>query len=673
MGVAFERFTEALHAHGYKVQAHGRDHARSGCPGHGGQDLNLSIAVGDQGVLLKCHSYDCPAEDIAKGVGLTVEDLFDEDGKATYDYGGGHRVTRKRTRDGKQIYQQHKPKVTALYRHPMSAPIETSDVVVLVEGEKCVDAALRLGEPCVTTWSGGVAGVTHVDLSPLAGKQIRIIADNDEPGLQAGWRLVSRLEGLATVQGVWVAPGEKQGVDDLWLEGGSLAQLEVAPPPPAADIAAEVDERPRKLVLTRLSDVRSRAPRFLWEGVMPLGAVTLWGGRGGVSKSTFALHLAGQITTGTLAGSLFGSPSSVLYVSHEDSLEEVVTLRCAANGVDMDRFHHVAIQSKDMAGHSVPRLPEDMPLIREALEQSGAKVIIIDPVTSTIGGDNDKLLDVRAVMDPLNQLGIELGVSIIAIAHFRKGGGSQSDLISGSGAYRDACRCMMLFARDDEIEGKTVLTVDKSNYGRDGHSFQYVTEIVPIMTDDGAMATAPKINWHGASDKSVGDLINAEQKGSTARRTALRAVMEMADEVPPGVVLRTDEFVSELVPEFSTASIHKALSELKKAGKLLNVSQGLWRKPHEMDDQEPSRAHARVNSPELLHSSTEAGQIRTEPVDNSTDIRTSEGSFEHFDNNSNPFPRARPREDDGRCYICGFPLPDSVIADGGRAHPTCDN
>src|SRR5690606_2966885 len=131
MGKAYDLFLEKLQSSGYRVQHHGRDRARAQCPGHGGDDLNLSIAVGDQGILTKCHSYDCPAEDVAKANGLTLADLFDEGGKATYVYDGGHRVTRKRTRDGKQIIQQNKPPVTSLYRHPDSAPIEDSPVVVL--------------------------------------------------------------------------------------------------------------------------------------------------------------------------------------------------------------------------------------------------------------------------------------------------------------------------------------------------------------------------------------------------------------------------------------------------------------------------------------------------------------------------------------------------------------
>ncbi|MEY4081672.1 MAG: Microbacterium phage OneinaGillian, partial [Actinomycetota bacterium] len=198
MGVAYERFIEALGANGFRFQANGTYRGRAQCPAHNGSDMNLSVADGDQGVLVKCHSYDCPSEDIAKALGLTLEDLFDQDGRAVYDYGNGHRVTRRRTRDGKKIYQDQKPVVTTLYRHPRSAPIETSDVVVLVEGEKCVDAALHLGESCVTTWPGGAAGVAQVDITPLAGKTIRIIADNDEAGKRAAVRLSARLAGLAT-------------------------------------------------------------------------------------------------------------------------------------------------------------------------------------------------------------------------------------------------------------------------------------------------------------------------------------------------------------------------------------------------------------------------------------------------------------------------------------------
>src|SRR5678816_1740365 len=116
MPAAYARFLEALDSHGFKYKADGRGRARAQCPGHNGDDLNLAVAIGDQGVLLRCHSYDCPAEDIARALGLELTDLFDADGRAVYDYGNGHQVFRYRTREGKEIVQKNHPgKVTQLY------------------------------------------------------------------------------------------------------------------------------------------------------------------------------------------------------------------------------------------------------------------------------------------------------------------------------------------------------------------------------------------------------------------------------------------------------------------------------------------------------------------------------------------------------------------------------
>ncbi|AYB70182.1 DNA primase [Microbacterium phage OneinaGillian] len=575
MGKAYDLFLEKIQT-GYKVQMLGRDRARAQCPAHGGEDLNLSIANGDQGVLLKCHSYDCPSEDIARGVGLALTDLFDEGGKATYDYGNGHRVTRKRTRDGKQVFQQNKPAVTQLYRHPDSEPLESpSGHIVLVEGEKCVDAALRLGELCVTTWPGGASNVDQVDLSPLTGKHIVIIADNDEPGHRAASKLIRKLEDLATIDSVWHVPGEfgdKRSVDDLWVEGGALTDLV----PLTFDQLPEPEPEPepdRALALTKLSSVQTRMPRFLWDGMIPLGALTMLGGRGGTGKSSFMLWLAGLITRGLLRGELFGKPTPVLYVSHEDSLAEVVGPRCHANGVDTDLFYQLGVRSKEVEGMTVPRLPEDMPLIRRAIEQTGAKVIIIDPITSTMGGDNDKLRDVRMALDPLNQMGAELGVSVLAIAHFKKGGtGAAGDLISGSHAYRDASRCLLLFARDDESQ-TTVATIEKSNYGVSGQSFEFRLDIVDQMTDEGAYARVGKVVWEGQTQRDVSEVISRE--GIADRGPNLADEVLAYIESLGGGAIRTEQVIKEF-GDSKPAAVRAALSRLGKRSKITSPAYGVW-------------------------------------------------------------------------------------------------
>lgn len=574
MGKAYDLFTEKLRTT-HKVQHLGQDRLRAQCPAHGGEDLNLSVANGDQGVLLKCHSYDCPSEDIAKALGLRLVDLFDEGGRAVYDYGNGHRVTRTRTRDGKRVMQANKPPVTQLYRHPMSEPLETpSGHIVLVEGEKCVDAALRLGERCVTTWPGGASNVNQVDLTPLAGKRIVIIADNDAPGHKAAATLIRKLEDLATVESVWHVPGEfgdKRSVDDLWLEGGALTDLV----PLTFDQLPEAepeDEPDRMLSLTKLSTVQTRMPRFLWDGMIPLGALTMLGGRGGTGKSSFMLWLAGLITKGQLRGELHGTPTPVLYVSHEDSLAEVVGPRCDANGVDREMFYQLGVRTKEIDGVSVPRLPEDMPLIRRAIEQTGAKVVIIDPITSTMGGDNDKLRDVRHALDPLNQMGAELGVSVLAIAHFKKGGsGSASDLISGSHAYRDASRCVLLFAKDDESQ-TTVATIEKSNYGVSGQSFEFRLDIVEQMTDEGAHARVGKVVWEGQTQRDVSEVISREGIGDRGPNLGDEILAYIAS--LSGAV-RTEQVIAEF-KDAKPPAIRSALSRLGKRGKISSPAYGVW-------------------------------------------------------------------------------------------------
>ena len=576
MSAAYARVSSGTHVDGFKYKADGRGRARAQCPGHNGDDPNLAIAIGDQGVLLRCHSYDCPAEDIAHAVGLELGDLFDPDGRAVYDYGNGHKVLRYRTREGKEIVQTgHPGKITQLYRHPESQTFQDAEIIAVVEGEKSADAALRLGLPCVTTWPGGAKAVDHVDIDPLRGKRIRLIADNDEPGRAAMAHLAARLSGMATVESIMTAPVEKQGIDDVWLDGGELGDLV---PLDVAPYKADEPEPERSVVVTKMEDVKTRKPRFLWENMIPYGAFVLMAGKGGTGKSTFALYLAGGITRGVIPGHLYGQPSTVLYVSHEDSLEEIVKPRAIANDVNLAKFHRLGIASKNIEGISVPRLPEDMGLIRQAIKMTDAKLIVIDPITSTIGGDNDKLADVRRLVDPLNQLGQELGVCIIGIAHFRKGGGSQSDMVSGSHAWRDASRGLMVFAKEESMDEDaednppTVITIDKGNGMATGKSFAYRTDVVQMMMDDGQEGTTTKVQWLGTSKRNVGDIINAEQTG--ARQGALAQAIKAYIETQPGAVKTSD--IEQAFSDEKPGTIRMNLSRLRGRGLVHQPSFGIW-------------------------------------------------------------------------------------------------
>ncbi|MDA8120760.1 MAG: phage/plasmid primase, P4 family [Gammaproteobacteria bacterium] len=77
-------------------------------------------------------------------------------------------------------------------RELLSAP---NAPVLLVEGEKCADAAIAALPPswCVTTWSQGSNAVKNTDFSPLYGRAVTIWPDADEPGRKAAAQIAAQL------------------------------------------------------------------------------------------------------------------------------------------------------------------------------------------------------------------------------------------------------------------------------------------------------------------------------------------------------------------------------------------------------------------------------------------------------------------------------------------------
>jgi len=84
--------------------------------------------------------------------------------------------------------------------------ITQASSVVVVEGERCVDALSRLGIPATTSPAGaGKAG--HADWTPLAGKHVVLWPDNDESGkahMQHVKAILERLHPPANVS--WIDP-----------------------------------------------------------------------------------------------------------------------------------------------------------------------------------------------------------------------------------------------------------------------------------------------------------------------------------------------------------------------------------------------------------------------------------------------------------------------------------
>jgi putative DNA primase/helicase len=101
----------------------------------------------------------------------------------------------------------------------------TSDIVVVVEGEKCAEAVIQAGYHAVT-WSGGCAAIAKSDFLPLHGKQIILWPDNDEPGMKAMDTLRAMLVGKARSIKTITPPDDKpQGWDAADTDEDEISRL----------------------------------------------------------------------------------------------------------------------------------------------------------------------------------------------------------------------------------------------------------------------------------------------------------------------------------------------------------------------------------------------------------------------------------------------------------------
>ncbi|WP_442867675.1 AAA family ATPase [Citricoccus sp. NR2] len=282
--------------------------------------------------------------------------------------------------------------------------------------------------------------------------------------------------------------------------------------------------------MTRASTIRPRRQRWFWKpeghGVIPLGTGTIAAGVGGEGKSTFMLDLAAQLTRGELPGDLHGTAHPVIIFGPEDDWATVMVPRLMGAGANLEQVFQVQAEVYMDHGRQEQelRFPLNVDLLEQAVNASGAKMVIIDPAPSLMDGDMNKVQDVRKSYGPLMALAQEQDVAMILINHFSKGSGNVGSKLSGSHAWRDLTRSYLAFASDED-SGDRVLSQDKNNYGTGLGSWRFTLDSVDVATEGGTTSVG-KVRFLGQSDVTVGDIINRgsdDHDGDDEDRNAAQA------------------------------------------------------------------------------------------------------------------------------------------------------
>lgn len=315
---------------------------------------------------------------------------------------------------------------------------------------------------------------------------------------------------------------------------GDLCQCPPAGPftmPPLdgpADEPPVPDERPTRAVrLTRASSIKPRRVRWMWDGRVPLGEITLVAGREGAGKSTFLAWMASAITRGKLAGEFEGQPRAVLYAAAEDSWAYTVVPRLIAAGADMSMVYRVDVVDAEH-GNTKMTLPVDTDAVLRAGAKVDSAVLMLDPGLSFLDDkiDTFRTPEVRPALEALRRAAERHGQSVIMLCHFNKGQGTDVlTKIAGSRAFAEVARAALAVAvndpdedDDDEAAPPTedgpavILSQAKNNLGRSNlPNLTYVIRDTVVETEDGD-AHVGRLHWTGVTDRTAEQALNGVKR-----------------------------------------------------------------------------------------------------------------------------------------------------------------
>lgn len=484
------------------------------CPAHEDNRASLSIAQQSDRVLLYCHA-GCTIEEVCRGLGCSVSDLFEnpgntsvgslraekpvtyiyeaEDGKATY------RVVRMPGKSFKQIRimpdgaecaklaagwyrkvngewkyfgneRSLQPSSDASWFEavkpvPFQLPlllqaVEHQQDIYITEGEKDAINLSRLGV-FATTNSGG-AGKWKPEFSGfLIGSKVKIIADNDKPGIAHAEGIAESLRELGIEHQILLARHGKDASDHI---AGGYRLQDFVPYSPCT----------RPSLIVPMSEIEPETVEWLWEGYIPLGAVTLLGGDPGKGKTRTALSIAAAISRGeVLPGNDRPLEGNILVVTLEEPAGQI-RKRLDDLGADLSRIH-IVLPDKEFK--SAP-----LEWFRNNFDDKDFCFIIFDPLQCFVSpkADMQTANKSRFEMDQFIELASSSGAAVMIICHPNKQEGTTLIYrFNGSLDIVAAARSALYLG--DHEEGIALSQV-KSNLG------PMARPIEVIMSDSGCVS-----------------------------------------------------------------------------------------------------------------------------------------------------------------------------------------
>lgn len=256
-----------------------------------------------------------------------------------------------------------------------------------------------------------------------------------------------------------------------------------------------------ELKMINMDDIEVEEIEWLWQDFIPYRKVTILQGDPGEGKTTALLRIIASLTTGreiisAADDSAVKEPVNVIYQTAEDGLGDTIKPRLIAAGADCSRV--LVIDDSEKA------LTMSDERLEEAIIQTGAKLVVLDPLQAYLGASVDmhRANEVRPIMSRVGALADKYGCAFVLVGHMNKSSLMKANYRGlGSIDFSAAARSVILCARVKDDPDVRVLVIQKS-------SLAY--EATPIAF---RLSKENGFEWIGEYDITADELLEGSSRG----------------------------------------------------------------------------------------------------------------------------------------------------------------
>lgn len=269
-----------------------------------------------------------------------------------------------------------------------------------------------------------------------------------------------------------------------------------------------------ELKLIKMADIEAKSIDWLWYPFIPYGKLTIIQGDPGDGKTTFILNVAAMLSKGESMeeGMNVKNPLKVIYQTAEDGLADTVKPRLEKAGANCENILVI-----DESDKSLSMIDER---IETALIQTGARLLILDPIQAYLGSgvDMNRANEARDMTKKLGSIAEKYNCAIVLIGHMNKAAGNKAAYRGmGSIDFFAVARSVLLVGRIAGLDKQRAMIQIKNNLAEFGHPKAFE------LSNEG-------FRWLGNCDVTADEVLGGTESRGTKQLSAKELITELLEE-----------------------------------------------------------------------------------------------------------------------------------------------